>query len=76
MGMTKRETGMTEQTDGSDKSDPYISEIDRRPVPRENGDTCPTDGMGFMNQTPTFYTGLIIEFIFCKMVDFTRWTFC
>ena len=21
-------------------------------------------------------TGLIIEFIFCKMVDFTRWTFC
>ena len=23
-----------------------------------------------------FYLGLIIEFIFCKMVDFARWTFC
>ena len=38
--------GMTEETDSSDKSDPYISEIDRR-------DACPTDGMGLMNQTPT-----------------------
>jgi len=32
--------GMTEETDGSDKSDPYISEIDRR-------DACPTDGTGW-----------------------------
>jgi len=44
--MTKEESGMTEQTDGSDKSDPYISEINRQ-------DARPTDGTGLINQNPT-----------------------
>ena len=44
-------------------------EIDRR-------DACPTDDAGRINPTFTFYAGLIMEFIFCKMVDLVRWTFC
>lgn len=31
---------------------------------------------GRINPSPTFYTGLIIEFIFCKMVDLVRFSFC
>jgi hypothetical protein len=54
-GMIEKGMEMTEQTDGSDKSDPYISEIDRRPVPRENGERLSDGWDGFDESNPLHF---------------------
>jgi len=46
--------GMTEKTDGFDKSNPYVY-IDRR-------DACPTDGTGRMNPPAKLKTVLYLKY--------------